>query len=252
MTRVNTCSSGDTPPQELFDAHYPLFWEAELSGTRLATDADLVISTGRFSRGDDLLDLGCGYGRLTNELAGRGYSVIGVDISEAMLARAAHDAKNAGHTTQFIAGDMRNPIDGQYDGILLWFTTFGYFEHAVNMQILANARAALNLGGRLLIETRHWDRIPRKFEPTTVRTTGDDWLIEKHIYVPETGVQQTQQTLLVDGRRIQRNSSLRRYGFPELAQMCRETGFVDVTGFGGDGNRLEVDSERCVVCAERG
>jgi SAM-dependent methyltransferase len=245
-------ASGDSPLEELFDEHYPLFWQDELGGDRLARDADLVASVGQFSAGAELLDLGCGYGRLTNELAGRGYQVTGVDISGTMLAHATAEAVAAGRETRFVMGDMRDPIDGIYDGIMLWFTTFGYFEHQVNRQVLDNVFGALKSGGRLLIETRHWDRIPRQFEPTTARAGGDNWLIEKHTYLPETGVQQTVQTLLVGGRRLTRNSSVRRYGFPELAWMCRDAGFDAVSGFGGDGRVLAVDSERCVVRAERG
>ena len=44
----------------------------------------------------DLLDLACGTGRMTVELARRGYSMVGVDLSPEMLARASDAAEAAG------------------------------------------------------------------------------------------------------------------------------------------------------------
>ena len=40
-----------------------------------------------------VLDLACGTGSLTCELAGRGYEMIGADLSEEMLAQAAEKAR---------------------------------------------------------------------------------------------------------------------------------------------------------------
>lgn len=45
-----------------------------------------------------VLDLGCGTGRLTCELSGRGYDMIGVDLSEDMLAQAAAASRSGGGT----------------------------------------------------------------------------------------------------------------------------------------------------------
>lgn len=45
---------------------------------------------------NDLLDLACGTGRMTVELAKRGFSLVGVDISPEMLARASDAATAAG------------------------------------------------------------------------------------------------------------------------------------------------------------
>lgn len=245
----------DTPLEETFDAHYPVFWESELSGERLSGDVGLIRELGGFGTSDDLLDLGCGYGRLTNELARVGFRVTGLDISAPLLRRARKKASAEGLPTRFMEGDMRAPLvenDKGYDGVLLWFTSFGYFEHDQNRRVLARVHDALRPGGRLLLETRHWDRMDRQFEPTTVRSAGDDWLIERHTYLAESGVQETHQTLLVRGERIERTSSVRRYGFPELAQMCRDVGYAQVRGFGEDGQPLTPESRRCVVVASRG
>jgi NDP-sugar pyrophosphorylase family protein/SAM-dependent methyltransferase len=244
-------SRRDSPLAELFDQRYLQFWGGELAGERLARDVRLVRMLGAFANGQEVLDLACGYGRLSNELQRTGLRVTGMDLSKDLLREARRRAEEAGLATTFVRGDMRLPILGTYDAVLLWFTSFGYFGHADNVRVLRNVHAALRPGGVLLLETRHWDRMERRFEPTTVRASGADWLIERHTYLPETGIQETYQTLLLDGRPVERTSSVRRYGFPELRELCRAVGFDEVLGLDEQGTRLAVDSDRCIVVARR-
>jgi len=55
-----------------------------------------------------ILDIGCGTGRHPIELAGRGYSVTGIDLSAAQLARARLNAQAASVDVQFIQADARS------------------------------------------------------------------------------------------------------------------------------------------------
>lgn len=63
-------------------------------------------------RGDHVVDIGCGVGRLTRPLAARAGRVTGIDISEEMLERArslnAHLVKHVvGEGTEFCAVRLR-------------------------------------------------------------------------------------------------------------------------------------------------
>jgi SAM-dependent methyltransferase len=183
-------------------------------------------------------------------LADHGIDVTGLDISDALLGEARRRAAGADNSPCFVHGDMRNLADFEgFDGALLWFTSFGYFDHLENVRVLRETVNSLRPGGRLLLETRHWDSMRRRFEPTTVRSCGSDLLIERHTYAPETGIQHNEQKLLVDGRVIERSAAVRRYGFPELRTMCLEGGFRVVSGFDENGDPLTPESERCVLLA---
>lgn len=58
----------------------------------------------------------CGTGRQAIELAKRGYSVTGVDLSEAMLKRAREKARAAGVEVNFIKADARAlPFHNEFD-----------------------------------------------------------------------------------------------------------------------------------------
>ena len=68
-------------------------------------------------RGRRALDLACGTGNGTGPLLARGYSVVGCDISEAMIKRARR--KYPAHADSFLVADMRAmPSLGQFDLVL--------------------------------------------------------------------------------------------------------------------------------------
>jgi len=54
-----------------------------------------------------VLDLGCGTGSMTEVLAGYGYDMIGVDISEDMLEIAMEKRLESGHDILYLLQDMR-------------------------------------------------------------------------------------------------------------------------------------------------
>ena len=54
-----------------------------------------------------VLDLGCGTGSMTEELASYGYDMIGVDNSEEMLEIAMNKKEKSGHDILYLLQDMR-------------------------------------------------------------------------------------------------------------------------------------------------
>ena len=55
-----------------------------------------------------VLDVSCGIGTQTLALAGRGYAVVGSDLSTRGIERARREADLRGLTVDFKVGDMRN------------------------------------------------------------------------------------------------------------------------------------------------
>jgi SAM-dependent methyltransferase len=103
------------------------FWEREYSGTKwdFADDTkdDCVYRhLERFTRNGSVLDMGCGSGNTANEMADSSYqSYLGVDISEAALAKATRRSRLNGRErkNQFVCADFESYVPtGKYDVIL--------------------------------------------------------------------------------------------------------------------------------------
>lgn len=103
-----------------------------------------------------VLDIGCGTGRHAIELAKRGYLVTGIDLSEALLARAREKAVADGVSVDFQRHDARKlPFAGEFGlAIMICEGAFSLMEtDEMNFEILKGAERALKPGGRLIFTT---------------------------------------------------------------------------------------------------
>ena len=113
-----------------------------------------------------ILDLGCGRGRHSLNMARRGYKVTGFDLSERAIQKARDRATNEGLTIDFRIHDMREPLDEQFDAILNLFTTFGYFDDdAENIRVLQAMSRMLRPSGRLVIDYLNANNVARSLNP---------------------------------------------------------------------------------------
>ena len=62
----------------------------------------------RYNKKKKILDLGCGTGRFTIELAKRGFRMVGLDLTDEMTEAAQRNTKNANVNIKFIKGDIRD------------------------------------------------------------------------------------------------------------------------------------------------
>jgi SAM-dependent methyltransferase len=108
--------------------------------------------------GDPVLELGCGTGRITVAIAEAGYRIVGVDISEKMLQRAAdkraHLREEARERLHLAQGDMtRFELGEQFRTVLIPFRPFQHLlETEHQMDCLNCVRKHLARGGHLILD----------------------------------------------------------------------------------------------------
>lgn len=98
-----------------------------------------------------MLDVACGQGRHSLQLAGKGFDVTGIDLSLQSITEAL---KNESDNLHFFQHDMRQPFWINYfDYAFNFFTSFGYFrtqrEHDAAIRTIAQS---LKPGGTLVID----------------------------------------------------------------------------------------------------
>ncbi len=138
--------------EELF-TNYAKTYDTERFTAGTMGEVDFLEKELGYDKTQSILDIGCGTGRHAIELARRGYSVTGIDLSASQLERAGQKAKEAGVRIDFrqlnaCALPFRNEFDF---AIMLCEGGFSLQEtDALNFQILEGAERALRSPGKLI------------------------------------------------------------------------------------------------------
>ena len=141
--------------EELF-ANYAKTYDTESFTAGTSGEVDFLEKELEYDKTKSILDIGCGTGRHAIELAKRGYSVTGIDLSASQLARAGQKAKEAGVRINFLQLNACSlPFKNEFDfAIMLCEGGFSLQEtDALNFQILEGAERALRSPGRLIFST---------------------------------------------------------------------------------------------------
>jgi SAM-dependent methyltransferase len=199
-----------------------------------AEEIDHIVKLLALEKSAKILDLCCGIGRHSLELARRGYQVVGVDLTEEYLAKARSQARNENLNIQFVRSDMRRFCQIEsFEAVINMFTAFGYFEiEAENKRVLANIYCSLRKGGTLLIDMMGKEVLARIYQER-------DWHAEDgRIFLRECKMKQNwswadnRWIVLENGKTKEFRFGHRVYSAVEIAGLLKECGFSSVDIYG--------------------
>jgi SAM-dependent methyltransferase len=245
-------SSTDFDFEGVFDEDYLHFYGHFLTAEVSDRQAALIAHLLQLEPGHRVLDVPCGHGRIAQRLAARGCEVVGVDASALFLEHARRAADEAGVRVDYRQADMRETaFESEFDAVVNWFTSFGYFDDETGRAQLKSWRQALKPGGRLLLDHQNRDRILPMIQAgqAHVEQAGDDLMIDisRHDYESE---RVRTERILVRGGRVRRTVfSVRSFTPKELVDWLLDAGFDDVQAFGAVGERFHPQSARLVLVA---
>ncbi len=226
--------SGDRPPitswKEFFNLHAP-HYDGNVFTQWTSTEVSFLENLFQLRPGARILDLGCGTGRHSVELAKRGYSVTGVDISAGMLSEARKKAEAAGVTVEFIEADATQiQLEPVFDAaICLCEGAFGLADTnkepvGHDFSILKNIFSALKPGAPFVLNALNGY--------ATIRRVTDE-MVQMGAFDPATMLFAYQDELGSEADRHLVHVRERMFIPPELVAMLRFVGFEVEHVWGG-------------------
>jgi SAM-dependent methyltransferase len=232
--------------ESVFGDDYLHFYETvltdEVSDRQVATIAGFVT----VQPGVRVLDCPCGFGRISNRLAGLGADVVAIDSGERFL----EVARKAGSPVDYRLADMRElDFDAEFDVIVNVFTSFGYYDERTDRAVLAGFRRALKPGGRLVIDLLNSQRIFGYIAAgggvsLSMLQRDDDLLIDRNGYDAAEGRLVTERISVRDGKVRRYHFSVRAFSPFEISSWLRDAGFTSVDVFDQDGQPFTLAARR--------
>lgn len=185
--------------------------------------------------GTEILDLCCGPGRHSVELARNGMKVTGVDRTSAYLDKARHRAEAEGVSVEFVQSDMREFVRPEaFDIAINLFTSLGYFDDPEDdLKVLKNVHRSLRKGGRLVIDTIGKENLARIFRERDWHREDDGTImLEERKASPDWSRMNNVWTLIKDGNQREFRFSHRIFSAVELSDLCRQAGFSHTRAYG--------------------
>jgi SAM-dependent methyltransferase len=205
--------------------------------------------------GGSVLDLCCGPGRHSVELAQRGFKVTGVDRSPFLLAKAREHAAKSGASVEWVEQDMRNFVrPASFDLACSLFTSFGYFEDEQDdLRVLKNIHQSLKENGVLIMEMLGKERLAHVWKDTMCTELTDGSLIFQRPLIRDDWTRiRSEWTLVKEGRARSFTFEHTVYSGRELKDRLSNFGFKHVQLFGDQqGSPYGLDALRLIAVARK-
>jgi len=217
-------------------------------------EADFLAEVFPLSTKPHLLDVPCGSGRHTLELASRGYSIVGIDQSRDFISEAKKQTENTSLSVEWVADDMRNiSWEEIFDGAYCFGNSFGYLSHEDTVDFLSVLSHAIKPGGYFVLDTSMVaESILFNLEEHDWEQAEDIYLLMEHHYDSETSCLQTEYLFMQNGKFDTRSSWHLIYTVAEIRRLLEQVGLSTTALYGSlDKEPFELGSSHLLLVAKK-
>jgi SAM-dependent methyltransferase len=191
------------------------------------------------NRSSRVLDLGCGPGLYSGRLAQRGHTCVGIDFSPASIEYAREVARSQQLACDYRLEDVRHAEYGTgYDLVMFIFGELNPFRPEDAQHIVRKAWAALDQGGRLLLEVSTFEAVQQQGHQRSTWYTLDQGLFSDrpHLVLFESFWDEAQRVAIerfyiVDAETAEvtpHASSMQAYTDEQYRYLLQTAGFTDI------------------------
>lgn len=177
-------------------------WEKAATSEWTKNEVDFLIDTLTIKPDDHILDVPCGFGRHTIELAKRGFIMTGIDISAEYIQKLNEQVDTEKLPVQVIQGDvLTTKLGRSFDGAYCLGNSFGYVDYTGMAVFIENVSDALKPGARFVINSGMVaESILPNFPKTGHYVLGDLTMDIRNSYVVGESYMATELTYTREGR----------------------------------------------------
>jgi len=129
-------------------------WEKAVSAEWTKQEVDFLVGELNLKTGQSLIDIPCGFGRHSIELAKRGFHVTGIDISPTFINGLNQKVNAEKLSVTTIQGDILSiQLDQKFSGAICMGNSFGYFNFDKTKLFVENVSSWLETGSKFIINS---------------------------------------------------------------------------------------------------
>ena len=209
----------------------------------------------KFQATPKVLDICCGFGRISSELSRRGFSVTGVDITESYLRTAMEDAAYENLDIEYVLEDARKFVRPDFfDLAVNLYISFGYFEDpADDRKLVKNVYDSLKPGGVFIMETLGKEIAVRDFIQGEWFERAGYTVLTQYDALDSWSLLKNRWILIKDAERHEKIFTQRLYAASELRSLFLEAGFTGIGIFGDwDESPYDENARKLIVTGSKG
>jgi len=214
---------------------------------REITNAEVDFIASKIRKRSRILDIGCGTGRHAIPLAKRGFEVVGLDSTKAMLEELKRKLDCDGMKLDLLYEDILtcNALGEEFDAAICFWNSFDQIaaDDAKGRTFFQTVYRSLKDGGKLILEISN----PKSFDPSTFSyqstvernglTYETTYSLKNYDRVKKTTMGNERIVVKKEGVTVKQVSSdflLKWWEMEEVADLSRRSGFKHLDIYGDD------------------